>query len=114
MPSIGCCARKIFPCAVFASKDRSSTSRTLTLTPRRTWQLDLQGEADDQRFTLVLDHDQPRRRLERFIGVYRSNLAPQLTAIRQVDLRYANGFAVQWQRGFDPARVAHRTTSGNE
>jgi cell division protein FtsQ len=86
----------------------------LTLTARRSWQLELQGEADDQGLTVVLDHDQPRRRLERFMAVYRSNLASQLTAIRQVDLRYANGFAVQWRRGFEPPRVAHRITPGGE
>jgi cell division protein FtsQ len=87
---------------------------TLTLTPRRSWQLDVAGQADDQRLTLVLDHEQPRVHLERFVRVYRASLASQLTAIQQVDLRYTNGFAVQWRRGIGSAHIAHHMTSGSE
>lgn len=89
------------------------TVATLTLTPRRSWQLGVAGQADDQRLTLVLDHEEPRSRLERFARAYRGGLVSQLTAIQQVDLRYTNGFAVQWRRG-GPAHVAHRTTPGSE
>jgi cell division protein FtsQ len=86
----------------------------LTLTPRRSWRLELEGEADDQRLTLILEHEQPRNRLERFARVYRASLASQATAIRQVDLRYTNGFAVEWQRGAQQARITNRTMPGTE
>jgi cell division protein FtsQ len=65
--------------------------RTLTLTPRRTWRVDLAAGP-----TLVLDRDDPQQKIERFVEVYPQTLAPQLARIRQVDLRYTNGFAVQW------------------
>lgn len=86
----------------------------LALAPRRSWRLDLLGPADDQRLTLVLDHEQPRQRLERFARVYRGNLATQVTAIRQVDLRYTNGFAIEWQRDGEHARAANKVAVRNE
>lgn len=62
----------------------------ITLTPRRTWQLELvQGPG------IILDQDQPEYRLERFVRVYAQALKHQPIAIAQVDLRYANGFAIQ-------------------
>jgi cell division protein FtsQ len=86
----------------------------LTLTPRRSWRLDLEGEANDQRLTILLDRDQPRNRLERFARVYQASLASEATAIRQVDLRYTNGFAVAWQLGARHARATNRAMSGAE
>jgi cell division protein FtsQ len=90
------------------------TLASLVLTARRSWQLELHGEADDERITLVLEHEQPRERLERFARVYRSSLAAQATAIRQIDLRYTNGFAVEWRRGMQPARLVGRAAAGSE
>lgn len=69
----------------------------ITLTPRRVWRLEL---ADG--VLLVLDRDQPEYKLERFARVYAQSLKRQAANITQVDLRYANGFAVQ-QAG---ARIA--------
>ncbi|MDH5511683.1 MAG: FtsQ-type POTRA domain-containing protein [Gammaproteobacteria bacterium] len=77
----------------------------MTLTPRRVWRLDL---ADGM--AIVLDQDQPEYKLERFARVYAQSLRRQAEGIGLVDLRYANGFAVQ-QTG---ARSAgHRSTPGN-
>jgi cell division protein FtsQ len=68
--------------------------KNVTLTPRRTWELDLTNG-----IRLVLDSRDSRRKIERFTRVYGQQLAAQVTNIRQVDLRYANGFAVRWRTG---------------
>lgn len=73
--------------------------RKLTLTPRRTWELEL---ADG--FTLVLDRAQPDKKLERFARAYSRTLARAGAPIRHVDLRYTNGFSVAWH----PPRAAAR------
>lgn len=73
--------------------------RKLTLTPRRTWELEL---ADG--FTLVLDRAQPDKKLERFARAYPRTLARAGAPIRHVDLRYTNGFSVAWH----PPRAAAR------
>ncbi len=96
----------------------------ITLTPRRTWQLvvtngDGQGRTSVGRsqlpasrdistslystggrmsgatITIVLDREQPERKLERFARVYAQSLTLLAPDIRQVDLRYANGFSVE-------------------
>lgn len=65
----------------------------LTLTPRRTWRLEL-----DNGVALVLDRDDIERKVERFVGAW-PQLAREARAIQQVDLRYANGFAVKYKAG---------------
>jgi cell division protein FtsQ len=65
---------------------------SVTLTPRRTWELDLTNG-----IKLVLDSRDIRRKVEQFASVYSQLLASQAANIRQVDLRYANGFAVRWR-----------------
>lgn len=77
----------------------------LGLTPRRSWRLELAG-ADAVPLAVVLDHDQPRARLERFARVYGATLAAQAAAIRQIDLRYTNGFAVEWRDRRQAAQMA--------
>lgn len=76
----------------------------ITLTPRRVWRL---GLTDGM--VIVLDRDQPEYKLERFARVYAQSLRHQAVEIAQVDLRYANGFAVQ-QAGAHTA--GHRDTPG--
>ncbi|MBI3575025.1 MAG: FtsQ-type POTRA domain-containing protein [Gammaproteobacteria bacterium] len=73
--------------------------RKLTLTPRRTWELELTDG-----FMLVLDRAQPDKKLERFARAYPRTLARAGTPIRHVDLRYTNGFSVTWH----PPRAAAR------
>lgn len=82
-----------------------------SLTARRSWRLDLEGPGD-LHLTLVLDHEQPLKRLARFARFYDTTLAPQADAIRLVDLRYTNGFAVEWRR--EGMRLAGATASRNE
>lgn len=74
--------------------------RRLTLTPRRTWQIELTNG-----LRLVLDRVQPARKLERFARVYARALARVGATARVVDLRYTNGFAVEWQRGAAAGRT---------
>lgn len=74
--------------------------RTLTLTPRRTWQIELVNGP-----RLVLDRAQPDQKLERFVRVYASALAHAGGTARIVDLRYTNGFAVEWQHGAASGRA---------
>jgi cell division protein FtsQ len=80
---------------------------SLQLTQRRSWYVDLRTLSSGRpAMALVLDDDQPRARLERFARVYEATLASQADAIQQIDLRYTNGFAVEWRSGRAPARVA--------
>jgi len=62
----------------------------ITLTPRRTWRLGLSNG-----MAIVLDREQPERKLERFARVYARSFALLASDILQVDLRYANGFSVE-------------------
>ncbi len=68
--------------------------RALALTPRRTWQIELVNGP-----RLVLDRVQSERKLERFVRVVGQGFGRLGTGARVVDLRYTNGFAVEWQRG---------------
>lgn len=76
--------------------------RKLTLTARRTWRVEL-----DNGLTLVLDRSEPEQKLQRFARVHAQTIAPVAASVRQLDLRYANGFAVRWVNGEPPARPAH-------
>lgn len=64
---------------------------SVTLTPRRTWRLQL-----DSGVTLILKREDPGAKIKRFARVYQHALAKHETKIKQVDLRYTNGFAVEW------------------
>ena len=63
----------------------------LTLTARRSWKLVL-----DKGMVVVMDREQTEHKVERFVRVYAQSLAPYAADIKQVDLRYSNGFAVEW------------------
>ncbi len=97
--------------AALAPLDRRLAA--VTLAARRSWRLVL-AAPDGRRLTLVLDDAPARRRLERFARVYRATLAAQGDAIRQVDLRYTNGFAVEWQHAGGPARMVQTAAPRNE
>lgn len=86
----------------------------LALSPRRSWRLELRAPGMDRDLTLVVDHEQPLPRLERFARVYRDTFAARAGAIRRVDLRYTNGFAVQWYPGGEHPRVAHAAAPRHE
>lgn len=66
----------------------------LTLSPRRTWELQLSN-----RLALVLGQGAPEEKLARFMNVYADTVASRVEHIKRVDLRYTNGFSVQWTPG---------------
>lgn len=50
-------------------------------------------------FELVIGRKDRQQRLNRFVRVYPKLLAPRAGDIVRIDLRYGNGFAVQWKDG---------------
>lgn len=64
---------------------------TLTLTPRHSW-----GIVLDNGLMLTLGREEPEPKVARFASVYPQALATQAGNIRRVDLRYTNGFSVEW------------------
>ena len=86
----------------------------LSLSARRSWRLDVRPENTERPLTLVVDHELPLPRLERFVRVYRNALAERAPEIRRVDLRYTNGFAVEWYPESANARVAHNAAPRHE
>ena len=57
----------------------------------------------DTGMTLVLGGDAFRERMQRFVAVYQSELAPRLAEVERVDLRYESGVAVKFN---EPPAVA--------
>jgi cell division protein FtsQ len=77
--------------------------KRLTLTPRRTWRVELDDPRapvgkTDRSVVLILDRDDTEYKIERFTRLW-PELARAGRAVEQVDLRYTNGFAVRWQNG---------------
>jgi cell division protein FtsQ len=65
----------------------------LRLTDRRMWELRFTNQ-----LALTLGRDRPEERMARFVQAWPSFIAARLNQIRRVDLRYTNGFAVEWSR----------------
>lgn len=63
----------------------------VTLTSRRTWRVQLNNGV-----VLILERHDPDTKVERFARVYKRVLAHYADRVRQVDLRYTNGFSVEW------------------
>lgn len=63
----------------------------LALSSRRTWHMRLDNDV-----VLLLGREHAEARLARFVQAYRRALAQRGDRIEQVDLRYTNGFSVQW------------------
>lgn len=64
----------------------------LRLTPRYTWEIEL-----NNRLLLLAGRGAPDDKFARFLEVHRQTTAGQIGRIHHVDLRYTNGFAVQWK-----------------
>lgn len=64
--------------------------KQLTLSPRHAWQLRLNND-----MVLELGRSDMTQRLAMFVTVYPYRLSAQGNTVKQVDLRYRNGFAVQ-------------------
>jgi cell division protein FtsQ len=71
---------------------------SVRLTPRRHWELELKKTTGTPATViLVLDQEQPHTRLERFVRAYGETFATRAASIKKIDLRYTNGFAVEWR-----------------
>ena len=68
------------------------------LSNRGSWKLTLVGDAE-----ILLGHEQVDARMQRFLDVLPRIAAEHPGGFQRVDLRYSNGFAVQWVAGAAPA-----------
>ncbi len=73
----------------------------LMLTPRHSWNLTL-----DNGVTLALGRETPEPKVERLARLYPLTLAAMPGKAKRIDLRYANGFAVEW---VNRASAPHRS-----
>jgi len=64
----------------------------LSMDARRAWRVSL-----DNGMELLLGRAERERQLLRFVHVYPKVLSEKAQRIRRVDLRYTNGFAVEWK-----------------
>jgi len=75
--------------------------KKVLVTPRRAWKLVLVNGV-----TIKLGRQNIDKRLARLMSVYRGALANKMSAIRVIDMRYTNGFAVQWKTGSKNKNIA--------
>ena len=66
---------------------------SLTLSDRRSWQLQLSNGLD-----IVLGREHIEQRFRRFVSAYPEIIARHGGVMHRVDLRYTNGMAVSWSR----------------
>lgn len=65
----------------------------VTMDERRAWKLAL-----DNGMELMLGRNEHPARVERFVRAWPRILGPRSATVARVDLRYTNGFAVQWRQ----------------
>jgi cell division protein FtsQ len=65
----------------------------LTLTDRHSWNIVLHNG-----LVLTLGREEPELKVERFARVYPRTLAVLAASVKRVDLRYTNGFSVEWAK----------------
>ena len=68
------------------------TITQVTMDERRAWRVKL-----DNGVELMLGRSDHPARMERFLRAYPHILQPRVATVARVDLRYTNGFAVQWR-----------------
>ncbi len=68
---------------------------SLSLSERRAWQLQLRDGP-----LVILGRSDVDNRINRFTGTVVLSLNDQLHRVKKIDMRYTNGFAVEWQDGF--------------
>jgi cell division protein FtsQ len=82
--------------------------RSLVLTARHSWNVTL-----DSGLQLTLGREEPEPKIERFARVYAASLGARAGQVKRVDLRYTNGFAVEWSNRVAPPRAAGMITTGS-
>ncbi len=89
--------------------------RRLTMTVRRTWEIELTALQAATRgaegLVLILDRENAEQKIERFARLYAPLIAAQAGDIRQIDLRYRHGMAVQWRNGDPRLRDGRSSTA---
>lgn len=79
----------------------------LTLTDRHSWNIVLHNG-----LVLTLGREDPELKVERFARVYPRALAAQVTRAKRVDLRYTNGFSVEWTNRTSVPRASEIMATG--
>lgn len=79
----------------------------LTLTDRHSWNIVLHNG-----LTLTLGREEPEAKVERFARVYPRALAAQAARAKRIDLRYTNGFSVEWTDRAGAPRAAEIMATG--
>ncbi len=79
----------------------------LTLTDRHSWNIVLHNG-----LVLTLGREEPEVKVERFARVYPRALAAQVTRAKRVDLRYTNGFSVEWVNRTGTPRTSEIMATG--
>lgn len=67
----------------------------LSLSERRAWRIQLQAGP-----LVILGRNDVDSRIDRFTGSVIASLKDELSRIKQIDMRYTNGFAIQWTSNF--------------
>lgn len=81
----------------------------LTLTDRHSWNIVLHNG-----LTLTLGREEPEPKVERFARVYPRALAAQVARVKRIDLRYTNGFSVEWTNRTGAPRAAEIVATGSK
>lgn len=81
----------------------------LTLTDRHSWSIVLHNG-----LVLTLGREEPGPKVERFARMYPRALAAQVSRVKRVDLRYTNGFSVEWANRTAPRATEIMATGLNE
>lgn len=72
----------------------------LSYTSRRSWRIDI-----DHGMQILMGREDSEKTIQRFVQVYSRLLASKVKQIKRVDLRYTNGFAVEW---LDQKTLSHQ------
>jgi cell division protein FtsQ len=79
----------------------------LTLTDRHSWNIVLHNG-----LVLTLGREEPEPKVERFARAYPRALAAQVTRVKRIDLRYTNGFSVEWTNRASAPRATEIMATG--
>ena len=79
----------------------------LTLTDRHSWSIVLHNG-----LVLTLGREEPELKVELLARVYPRALAAQVASAKRVDLRYTNGFSVEWANRTGAPRAAEIMATG--
>jgi len=79
----------------------------LTLTDRHSWNIVLNNG-----LVLILGREEPEPKVERFARIYPRALSAQAAQVKRIDLRYTNGFSVEWANRTGAPRTLEIMTTG--